>query len=288
MDLISVIVPMYNTEKYVGECIESLTKQSYENIEIIIVNDCSTDNSLGICKDYANLDNRIQIINTPDRKGLSEAKNIGLEHAKGEYIAFVDSDDYITKDYLESLYIAIQDFNVDIAQCDFYKMDDNDEIIGSYKEYKDGLLHAHIYSGREMIKNIYNSEMSVATTRIWTKLYKRELLFTKTDCFADENEKKFIRFPKGMTYEDEAFSYKVFDNVNKAVVINKRLYCYRVLKDCNKNRYSYGDLDEIKHLEERLRVFKNKKDIGLYYITLKKYYYSLISALSNSFIRYLS
>ena len=107
-DMISVIIPVYNTAKYVGKCIESIINQSYKNLEILIIDDASTDSSFDICKDYADTDKRIKIIRNDINIGLSGSRNIGIDISKGKYIAFVDSDDYITRKYIETLYFNIK------------------------------------------------------------------------------------------------------------------------------------------------------------------------------------
>ena len=107
-DMISIIIPVYNTAKYVGKCIESVINQSYKNLEIIIIDDASTDGSYDICKDYADTDRRIKIIHNENNIGLSGSRNVGIDISKGKYIAFVDSDDYITRKYVEVLYLNIK------------------------------------------------------------------------------------------------------------------------------------------------------------------------------------
>ena len=114
---ISIIVPIYNTEKYLKRCLDSLIKQEYENIEIILINDGSTDGSLQICEEYKNKDNRIVLIDKI-HTGVSHTRNIGLENVSGDYIGFVDSDDYIDKDMFKNLMIGIEKYNADICMCD--------------------------------------------------------------------------------------------------------------------------------------------------------------------------
>lgn len=118
-ELISVIVPIYNTSKYLSKCIDSIINQTYKNLEIILVNDGSTDNSLDICNKYKLIDSRIIIINK-DNGGLSSAKNIGLDNHKGRYIAFIDSDDYVDNNFIGELYNNLISTNSDISLCNYY------------------------------------------------------------------------------------------------------------------------------------------------------------------------
>ena len=116
--LVSIIVPVYNVEKYLSKCIEILINQTYTNIEILLINDGSTDNSKKICEQFKEKDSRIKLINK-ENGGLSDARNKGLQEAIGKYIAFVDSDDYVEKNYIETLYSLITKFNSEIAIADF-------------------------------------------------------------------------------------------------------------------------------------------------------------------------
>ena len=114
--LVSIIVPVYQVKNYVGECVESLLRQTYTNLEILLVDDGSTDGSGAICDEYARGDNRIRVIHQ-ENQGLSSARNTGLDQAKGEYVAFVDSDDAVRLDYIETLYDLADRYQADIAVC---------------------------------------------------------------------------------------------------------------------------------------------------------------------------
>lgn len=126
-DLISVIVPVYNVELYLEQCLNSIINQTYKNLEIILVNDGSTDNSGVICDLYANIDNRIIVIHK-DNGGVSSARNAGLNVAKGNFIGFVDPDDWIADDMYEKLYLNIQNFNANISVCKFRKVMNRENI----------------------------------------------------------------------------------------------------------------------------------------------------------------
>ena len=141
-DLISIIIPAYNVEKYISKCLESIIKQTYSNIEIILVDDGSTDKTSEICDEYEKKDDRIKVIHTENR-GVSEARNKGLENVKGNWITFVDSDDWIEEDFCEVLLKKIKDYDADIAlcgykrvtenSCEIIKTSGNDEVINRQK-----------------------------------------------------------------------------------------------------------------------------------------------------------
>lgn len=207
-ELISVIIPIYMVEKYLNKCIESVINQTYKNLEIILVNDGSKDNCKKICEEYAKMDNRIKIINK-DNGGLSDARNKGLELISGEYVGFVDSDDYISENMYQKLYENIIKYNADISICDYMKVYENGEQIKKNKIYRrDGVK---VYSREDaMYKLLEDNEI---TNHAWNKLYKFELF-------------KDIRYPKGLKYEDIAVMYKLIDKTKRIVYTPEVLYFY--------------------------------------------------------------
>ena len=118
MPKVSIIIPFYNTEKYIGKCLETVVNQTLDDIEVICVNDCSTDNSLDVVYDFANKDKRIKVINNPLNMKQGASRNIGIKMATGEYIGFIDSDDWIDLDYFEKLYVAVKKHNPDANPLD--------------------------------------------------------------------------------------------------------------------------------------------------------------------------
>ena len=193
---ISIIVPVYNVEDYLRKCLESIINQTYKNLEIILIDDGSTDNSGKICDEYADKDNRIQVIHKING-GLSDARNAGLEIAKGEYIGFVDSDDYIAEDMYEFLYNLSVDNDLDVAMC------------ASCDVYEDGRVKAHknfktifINKKEEIIENLFVNQNAGVTVSVCNKLFKREIL---KDC----------EFTVGKTYEDAFFILKWIKNTKK-------------------------------------------------------------------------
>jgi glycosyltransferase involved in cell wall biosynthesis len=195
--LISVIVPIYKTEQYLKKCVDSITNQSYKNLQIILVDDGSPDKSGGICDEYASSDSRVKVIHQKNR-GLSTAYNVGLDNASGEYIAFVDSDDWIDSDFCSVLVDLLEKNNADISACAFFPF------LGSEQKssVKENLT---IYTGLEVIEKVRISPCG--------KIYKRELF-------------EGLRFPSDRHPGDVFFTYKVLYRAKKAVVTNLQFFNY--------------------------------------------------------------
>ena len=240
MPKISVIVPVYNTAQYLPQCLDSIINQTFEDFEIICINDGSTDSSLDILNQYAAKDQRIKIVNQKNM-GLSCARNTGLEISQGKYIAFIDSDDFYAKKFLEVLYNnrKTKQGCVDIVGCDFKKIKSPKDDIKDYctpaKLYKDALkvlLHP---------KNFIHFN-------VWNKLYKREVIAG-------------YRFVPNMLYEDWVFNCQIFEHANSFVWINSPLYGYRISND-SIMRSSYNEKkinDYVRGIEVVYNHFNNKK-----------------------------
>ena len=213
---ITVIVPVYNVENYLDKCLDSVIKQTYKNIEIIVVNDGSTDNSGEICQEYAQKDNRIVYIEK-ENGGLSDARNAGLDQMTGSYVTFVDSDDWIEQDYVETLYQKITEYQADIAIGNYYSFDEERSVFlfhilgDSYYEK----AHDNV----SIFENLYeNQEMrSFALISAWGKLYKARLF-------------EQLRFDIGKLGEDGYLNQKVYLLSEKVIYLNKGLYAYRIRK----------------------------------------------------------
>lgn len=206
--LISVIVPVYKVEKYLGRCVDSILAQTYENTEIILVDDGSPDNCPKLCEEYAKKYSSIRVIHQENR-GLSGARNTGIRHAKGDYLAFVDSDDVISPHFLESLYRAMKETHANISQCRWEYMHGD-----TIKEPYDSQAKRECFTGREMLANLY-IQTGAYFVVAWNKLYKRELF-------------EEIRYPEGRIHEDEATTYRLFDLAEKCVYVDNALYGYYV------------------------------------------------------------
>ena len=204
---VSVIIPVYNVEKYLEECLQSICNQTLKDIEIICINDGSTDKSGQILKDFAKKDKRIVLIEQKNQ-GVSIARNNGLKAAKGEYIGFVDSDDWIDPDFYEKLYKTAQKFDADIALAGHK----------SYTDEKSGKEKITVKYNKEKVitnfnKKIKSLELCVA---VWDKIYKPNLIL--------ENQ---IWFPEGRTYEDGIWNLHIFYLAKKICTVPKCFYHYR-------------------------------------------------------------
>lgn len=211
--LITIIVPVYNVEEYLVRCIESIVNQTYKNLEIILVDDGSVDKSGLICDDYASRDTRIVVIHK-ENSGQSAARNQALEIANGQYIAFVDSDDYVTDDYIEYMYSLLMKSSADVVMCGLKKVYTIEEVLDEYPEC------ITEYDAREALENLLYQRQIIPSP--CCKLYKRELF-------------KEIRYPEGMYYEDLAVIYRILDLCNKVVVSKKQKYFYFQRKNSTMN-----------------------------------------------------
>lgn len=239
MPKVSIIVPVYNVEQYLPKCIESLVSQTLQEIEIILVDDGSTDKSVEICDIYALQDSRIKVIHKQNG-GLSDARNIGIEVAKGDYIAFLDSDDWVETSMYEYLYELAEKENAYIVQCDYIKTYDETEEI-DFKECIQETIHTNI----DALNLLFGKE-HVKTIVVWNKLYHNSL-------FKDN------KFPKGKVHEDEFLTYKLIYKTNKLINSNRPLLYYRqrngsiMMQGFNEKR-----LHIVEALEERKAYFKMK------------------------------
>ena len=242
LDLISVIVPVYNVEKYLNRCIHSILKQTYKNFELILVNDGSTDNCGKICDEYSKKDNRIKVIHK-DNGGLSDARNTGIESASGEYIMFVDSDDYISSKMVEILYKSIIENESDMALCNFTYVN----------EFGDELEDRNIKSPiNNEILTSYDALYRLSASKgwyyvvAWNKLYKKELFDT-------------IRFPYGKCHEDEFVAHKIFDKCRTISSVEDGLYFYVQRTDSIMSQnYSIKRLDVVEAYIDRALFFLEK------------------------------
>lgn len=243
---ISIIVPVYKVEEQLDECIKSILNQKFIDFELILVDDGSPDRCGQICDEYSKKDKRIKVIHKSNG-GLSDARNAGLDIAKGKYIGFVDSDDIIDSNMYKILFECINKSNSDIVQCKFKKFKKLDEIsIGL--DYS-GLKIKEFNSKQAIIDMIDNNEINVNS---WNKLYKK-------DIFND------IRFPKGKIHEDEFLTYKLLFKSNKISYVDKELYYYyKNDKGIMNGSSLLKRLDRIEALEERSEFFLNNREIDLY------------------------
>lgn len=207
--LISVIVPVYNVADFLSKCIDSIVTQTYECLEIILVDDGSPDDSPSICDDWALKDTRIRVIHK-DNGGLSDARNTGIESSKGEFVLLVDGDDYIAPNMCESLMIAIEKSNADVAIGGFY---------WKYQDYTRRYtlpIDDFTIIDRDNILETWVKTAPIGLVVAWNKLYRKKVFFT------DDN----IRYPLGRLHEDEFTTYRLLYAAERVVFIDKPLYYY--------------------------------------------------------------
>ncbi|OJZ13240.1 glycosyltransferase [Sphingobacterium sp. 40-24] len=237
--LVSVIVPVYNVELYLVDCLESICKQSYRNLEIIVVNDGSIDNSLHICYEFARKDSRIQVIDKPNG-GLSDARNSGLTVCKGEYICFIDSDDVIHKDFVSILFNSIADG--DICMCYFTRF--YNDVIPDDQSIAE--VSAEEFSGDFVNQNLYDEKFDVNAITVWNKLYRKSIW-------------KDLRFPVNRLHEDEFVVHQVLDLSKSFRLVDESLYYYRVREgSITKVKNQKNILDSIEALRNRRDYYRNR------------------------------
>lgn len=241
--MISVIVPIYNVECYLRQCIDSILCQTYRDLEIVLIDDGSLDKSGEICDEYAKRDNRIIVFHT-ENHGLSAARNLGLNEAKGDYIGFVDSDDWIEPDMYERLFQSLNETAADICNS------------GVKREYLksgiDGKNCSGLFYGPDAIQILILEQIE---SGVWNKLYKKK-------CWDN------IRFPEGHNYEDIATLYKVFLKINTICCNPKILYHYRMRESSIAHNWDMNNIrdywtacyDRFLFISE-LPDFKQNKDI---------------------------
>lgn len=237
-ELISVIVPVYNVEKYLSNCIESIINQSYKNLEIILIDDGSTDNCGKICDQYSRKDKRIRVIHK-ENGGLSDARNIGIDNAKGNYITFVDSDDDLDKDFVEYLFTLLKKYNANISICPLFVKRKDTIVKPAYNKIEKILTKKEC-----IIKLLCDDEISVSAC---SKLYKKSLF-------------KNIKFPLNKLCEDNGTTYKTILLCDKIAFGNIPKYNYYVRQNSimtsefNVKRFDLLDLTDMmcKDIDDRI------------------------------------
>ena len=208
--LVSVIIPVYNVEKYLPQCLDSLLAQTYKNFEAVAVNDGSPDGSLRILEEYARKDSRIKVF-TKENGGIADVRNYGIEHASGELVAYVDSDDALHPDYLKVLVSTLTTYDADIAAAGFVRYyEDN----GRMDERIHGV--GTVVMDREAALKDYLSPATLTSVNTWNKVYKKSL-FTENG----------IKFPAGLIYEDALTMHKIYMCAKRVVYTDEPVYYYR-------------------------------------------------------------
>lgn len=262
MDKISVIVPVYNVEKYLDKCIDSIVNQTYKNLEIILVDDGSPDNCPQMCDAWAEKDSRIKVIHKSNG-GLSSARNAGLDVSTGQYIVFVDSDDYISSLYCEKLYKALIDNSADLSICGVKKI---------YPDSKDGEVSN--IQDENLTQDEFFDKMEGfcgwCWVVAWNKLYSRKL-------FSE------IRYPEGKLYEDDWIIHDIIYNCKKISTVSEALYYYVQRENSIiSGKYSIENLDSSRfYLIRCLCFIKNNEPSSRVEFCLKMAIKSLYCAYDN-------
>lgn len=235
--LISVILPIYNVEAYLPRCIESVCRQTYRNLEIILVDDGSLDSCKEICEKYSQKDQRIKVLHKTNG-GLSDARNKGVEIAKGQYITFIDSDDYVTEDYVEYLYSLIKKYNTHMALCTHTVVFESGKKI-VYGNETDEKLSSEICLERMLYDDVIN-------TSAWAKLYETEMV-------------RQFPYPVGKLFEDIATTYKFFIESGEIACGYKSQYYYMIRSTSIVNQeFNINKLDLLEMTDGMAKVVGEK------------------------------
>ena len=263
-DLISVIIPVYKVELYLERCLKSIISQTYKNIEILLVDDGSPDQCGKICDKYAENDRRIKVYHK-NNGGLSDARNFGVEHSQGRYITFIDSDDYVSENYVEYLYDLLVDNNADISCCCFVRAtSDHAEFILN-REINDVIIMSGVDACKELTGGLYHTLVTA-----WGKLCHSKIV-------------KMFPFPKGRKHEDEATTCKYFYSANKVVIGNKCCYAYYVNQSSIMHSIDNElNKDAIWAQEHRALFFERQNEKSLATASWDKlFYYCLYDSLDH-------
>ena len=242
MEKISVIVPIYMSESYLEKCLDSILNQTYQNLEIILINDGSTDGSSVICQRYKNQDSRVKVFHKSNG-GVASSRNRALEVVTGDYIVFVDNDDWLELDHIQNLYDLLKKTDADIAIGNFTQFIEEE---GSFLIHigRDNYFE-RVYSPFEWFYHQYDSmyNLSQCFTVPWAKLYKRELF-------------KEIVYPTDKKVEDDYTTYKVYLQANKIVYMNKAIYIHRKRSTSVTRTVNLADVYPLQSIEERVTILQ--------------------------------
>ena len=214
--LVSIIIPVHNTEQYLKQCLNSVINQTFKDIEIIIINGCSTDNSYNIINEFKLQDNRIIIINLETDIGIGVVRNKGLKIARGKYISFIDSDDWVKPNYIEFLYNTIKKYNVDFVSAGHTIYDNNTSAFSENKNpmifLKQHTFYDFIINDEDIKKQLLLDPPSIY---VWSKIYKRDFLLSNNIYF------------KTKFFEDNLFTWEVIANAKNFLFVKDSIYYYR-------------------------------------------------------------
>ncbi|MBQ6973154.1 MAG: glycosyltransferase [Synergistaceae bacterium] len=243
--LISVIVPVYNTEKYLAQCVNSILTQTYANLELILVDDGSTDSSPAMCDDFARKDSRVRVIHK-ENGGAGLARNAGLDAANGELVATVDSDDCIMPEMYARLYALMSENGADMAMCGYVLDDGSGNVGGNAGDCR----KPEVITGEESLYRLVMPGWSVEYIYLWNKLYRSELF-------------RGVRFPPGNRHDDTARMHRLSGSCGKIVITQEKLYVHRSVQDSVMGRIGRDSFDaavHMKHFADQSEAFRDREE----------------------------
>lgn len=252
---VSIIVPVYNVKIYLENCINSLKNQSYQNIEVILVNDGSTDGSGELVAELIQKDSRFRLVDQ-ENQGLSEARNTGIAYISGDFVFFLDSDDYLDFRCVEKLVAVAKENKGEIVQANFYYN------YPSYLLYNSSLITSQVITNKEdLIKELINQDS--IKNFAWGKLIRKELL-------------KDISFPKGKYFEDTFWKYKVIDKCSRYIVLGECLLFYTQREQSISSSFSIKNIDQIIGESERLDFILKNYSVEIQKLAKSKFFFTCI------------
>lgn len=256
-ELISVIIPVYNVSKYLEQCVKSVQDQSYENIEIILVDDGSNDGSEELCEKFAAMDRRVNVIHQKN-SGLSAARNAGIHASKGTYIAFIDSDDFIHPRYIHFLYETMRNTDSDLVCTESLNFIDGQdgEVLSYWHRHVSEIVGYEVYEPLMLLEKVFYQWISITAAQL--KLYKRALF-------------EGILFPEGKYYEDLATTYSYILASTRIAVVDAKLYAYRIREGSILNGYFSPKMLDCLWVSEQIRT-----DVAVKYTELSRAVYCAI------------
>ena len=263
--LITVIIPIYNVQQYLPKCIESVLNQTYSNLEIILVDDGSSDLSGSICDEYAERDKRIKVVHQ-ETGGVSSARNTGLDHATGEFICWVDSDDYISSSLVAELYALVMKYDVNIAACNYLQGTEREYQFKSQDNNTPQLL-----STEQAFDYLYkDGHHTFIVNASWGKLIKKNLY-------------EGLRYPEGRIFEDIHVTYQLIGKCDSIIYTDEVLYYYfKHSKSIMHSPFDKHKQDYLDALEARITYFREKKYYDLYEKARISFLHSLMWEFSRS------
>lgn len=267
--LVSVIVPIYNVERYLDECLQSILSQTYENLDIILVDDESPDRCPAMCDEYANLDSRIRVIHKKNG-GLGFARNTGLIIAKGEYVIFVDSDDYLAETAVETLLRYAREHDAQFVKAAFKKVDDNRTVLYNkeqpFQRFDRGGIE---YELRPRMLGSSPDKSDSIEMSVWATLYSMDIV--KSENLKFDSERVIVS-------EDMPFNLSYLSHCNTALLIEEMIYCYRYNPDSLTEKYVPDKFSKVvdmyTQIQHRFPELTNREYVRfarLFFVFLRKY-----------------